>query len=243
MPAAQPSPSVWARPRRERTALSAERIVAEAVSIMDAEGLDALSMRALGARLSAGATSMYRHVANREELLELAVDHVYAEIEVPHCVSAQHWRAAVTAAAQSMRAMVVRHRWITAVLPGVGLYYLGPNVLGLNERLRQVFDAAGFPAAEIDTAIAGVLGFVVGMAVAEASWFAKVARSGKTEQECLSELWPVFERAVTAYPRLAESVAARGKFEVSAVRDAKFRYGLDRLLDGLESRMDGSARR
>ncbi|MVU81770.1 TetR family transcriptional regulator [Nocardia sp. ET3-3] len=245
-----PAPTVWARrPRRERPGLSVERIVAEAVSLMDAEGIEALTMRALGARLGAGATSMYRHVANRDELLELAVDLVYAEIEVPQCDNPEGWRAALTGYAQSMRSMVVRHGWIAAALPGVGLYYLGPNMLRLNNSLVEVFLAAGFPMAEINIGISTVLGYVVGMSAAEASWLTKVARCGKSEQELVDELWPVFERAISAHPRVAESIAARSESiearaetDLCAVRDAKFRYGLDRLLDGLQTRLTGPAR-
>ncbi|WP_435835385.1 TetR/AcrR family transcriptional regulator [Streptomyces avermitilis] len=74
--------SVWTRPRggRERPVLSREQIVAEALRLLDSEGIDALSMRKLGNRLSAGATSLYRHVANKDELIELAVDEIYGEI-------------------------------------------------------------------------------------------------------------------------------------------------------------------
>ncbi|MEC3951988.1 TetR/AcrR family transcriptional regulator [Nocardia sp. CDC153] len=237
----QPSPTVWARPRRERPALTVERIVDEAVSLMDAEGIDALTMRALGARLGAGATSMYRHVANREELLELAVDRAYAEIRVPRCEQPEHWREAVSGYARSMRSMVARHGWIAAALPGVGLYYLGPNVLRLSESLNQVFEVAGFPAAEIDMAITAVLGYAVGMCVAESAWLTKVGRSGKSEQECLAELQPVIERALADHPRIAQLRAARGEVDIRAVRDAKFNYGLDRMLDGLRSRPIGGA--
>ncbi|WP_460717305.1 TetR/AcrR family transcriptional regulator [Nocardia heshunensis] len=233
----QSNATVWVRQRRERSTLTVERIVAEAISLMDAEGIDALTMRALGARLQAGATSMYRHVASREELLELAVDEVYAEVEVPHCDCPQDWRASVSACAQSIRSMAARHGWLPAALPCVGLHYLGPNMLRLKESLFGVFGAAGFPGDEIDTAIACVLSYVMGVGIAEAAWLAKVARSGKTEQEWLTEFRPMLEPMLATYPRLAKSPVVRGETEVRAARDAKFRYGLDRMLDGLESRL------
>ncbi|MEC3916832.1 TetR/AcrR family transcriptional regulator [Nocardia sp. CDC160] len=239
MSGVQPSPTVWARPRRERPALTVDRIVDEAVSLMDAEGLDALTMRTLGARLGAGATSMYRHVANREELLELAVDRVYAEIEVPHCGRPETWRMALNASAHNMRSMVARHGWIAAALPAVGLYYLGPNVLRLNESLYCVLDIAGYPAAEIDTAVSTLLGYVIGMSVAECAWLTKIARGDKSEQELLAELRPVVERAVAGYPKLSKTLALRGESDIRAVRYVKFQYGLDRVLDGLQARLGG----
>ncbi|MEV8208566.1 helix-turn-helix domain-containing protein, partial [Streptomyces sp. NPDC079189] len=80
-----PIPSVWARqqPAPDQPALSRAAIVREAIVMLDAEGIEALSMRKLGARLNAGATSLYRHVATKDELMELAVDEVAAEITVP----------------------------------------------------------------------------------------------------------------------------------------------------------------
>lgn len=240
MPEVPPVSTVWSRPpRRERPGLTVERIVDEAISLMDADGVEALTMRALGVRLGAGATSMYRHVANREELIELAVDRVYGEIRVPDCDGPAQWRDAVADCAQSVRTMVLRHRWIAAALPGVGFYHLGPNVLRLNEKLILVFRAAGFPAHELDVAIAAVLGYVVGIGVAEAAWLAKVAQSGQSEQRWVEQLRPTLRSVLEPHPAIAEAIAARGETEVGAARDAKFRYGLDRVLDGLSLRLPG----
>ncbi|MGK8523410.1 TetR family transcriptional regulator [Nocardia asteroides] len=74
--------SVWTKqPRRPRTSgLGREQIVAAAVEILDANGLDALSMRKLGAKLGAGATSLYWHVSNKEELLELVLDEFWGMV-------------------------------------------------------------------------------------------------------------------------------------------------------------------
>ena len=75
--------SVWLRPTRERTgqpSLSREQIVRAAIELLDAEGAAGLSMRRLGTKLGSGATSLYWHVANKDELLELAVDEVLGEI-------------------------------------------------------------------------------------------------------------------------------------------------------------------
>ncbi|QLY34867.1 TetR/AcrR family transcriptional regulator C-terminal domain-containing protein [Nocardia huaxiensis] len=230
---------MWTRPRqrRERPALTLGRIVTEAILLMDAEGIEALSMRALGLRLQAGATSVYRHVASREELIELAVDEVYREIEVPYCLDPEGWRDAVAASAQSMRAMILRHRWVSAALPSVGLLYLGPNVLRFKESLIQAFDIAGYPRAETDSALAAVIGYVVGMGVGEAAWLGKVAQSGRGEREWTAELWPHLDRLAHEHPRLAESIAARAEVAPEAIRDAKFEYGLERILDGLQLRL------
>lgn len=95
-----PIPSEWARRRqqREQPALSQDRIVSEAIRLLDDKGIEALSMRSLGTRLGAGATSLYRHVANKDELIELVVDEVYGEMQVPDADDPAAWRAAVAVA-------------------------------------------------------------------------------------------------------------------------------------------------
>ncbi|WP_330179158.1 TetR/AcrR family transcriptional regulator [Nocardia sp. NBC_01503] len=240
MSASHPGLSVWTRPRqRARPALNRERIVAEAIALLDAEGIAALSMRTLGTRLNAGATSMYRHVASREELIELAVDEVYGDIEVPVIEGVDQWRPAVIVCAESYRRMILCHPWIAEALPGAGLAHLGPNMLRLNESLFTVFAIAEFPIAEAHLAISTVLGYVVGVCLGEASWLTLVARSGQDEQSCAASMLPVLERIAREHPRIGESIAARGKSSVVEARDAKFRFGLERILDGLETRLPG----
>lgn len=62
----------------------------------DADGIAALSMRKLGARLNAGATSLYRHVATKDELMEVAVDEVFGEAAVPAAGDGTGWRTVAT---------------------------------------------------------------------------------------------------------------------------------------------------
>ncbi|GAA1463641.1 TetR/AcrR family transcriptional regulator [Williamsia maris] len=68
------------RNERRADALSRERIVAESVEILDAEGEAGLTFRALAARLSTGAGAIYHHVANKTELLSAATEHVIAGV-------------------------------------------------------------------------------------------------------------------------------------------------------------------
>jgi AcrR family transcriptional regulator len=233
----QPVASVWTRPqrRREQPALSRAQIVAEALDLLDTEGIEALSMRKLGARLDAGATSLYRHVANKDELLELAVDEVYGQIEVPD-LWGRDWRTAVTICAESARAVLLEHAWIASVLGQVGLSYLGPNVMRLNERMLGLFEAAGFGLAEADRALSTVMAYVIGTGTTEAAWLTTLARSGHTEQEWVDRLRPAAIEATKPYPRLHKLATAAEPEAATARRDG-FRYGLDRVLDGLAARL------
>lgn len=233
-------PSVWARQRREpdQPTLSRDSIVREAVAMLDADGIEALSMRKLGARLNAGATSLYRHVATKDELMELAVDEVAAEIHVPDA-DAPDWRTAVTEAAAAFRATSLRHTWLSSVLGQAGLAYLGPNLMSFSERLAALFTAAGFP--EPSRAIDTVLSYVIGMSTTEAAWLTTVARSGESESDFIARLMPAAQRAAAGHEHLADGYAdaAATAADPVALRDEKFRYGLEVVLDGLALRLPG----
>jgi AcrR family transcriptional regulator len=235
---ANPVPSVWARqqPEPDQPALNRAAIIREAIAILDADGIDALSMRKLGARLSAGATSLYRHVATKDELMELAVDEVVAEISVPPA-GGPDWRGAVTEAARSFRATALRHPWLAAVLGQAGLAYLGPNLMSVSERLAALFTAAGFP--DPGSAIDAVLSYVIGMSTTEAAWLTTVARTGETEAEFIARLLPAAQRAAASHEHLAESYAepALTDRDPAEVRETKFANGLDIVLDGLTLRL------
>jgi AcrR family transcriptional regulator len=234
---AKPVPSVWARQLEpEQPALSRAAIVREAITMLDAEGIDALSMRKLGAALNAGATSLYRHVATKDELMELAVDEVVAEIKVLPAdrPDSPDWRAAAAETARSFRATALRHPWVASVLGQAGLAYLGPNLMSLSERLAALFTTAGFP--DPGGAIDVLLSYVIGMSTTEAAWLTTVARSGETEAAFLARLMPAAQQAAASYDHLSESYAAPLP-DPASVRDTKFANGLEVILDGLALRL------
>ncbi|WP_438487068.1 TetR/AcrR family transcriptional regulator [Streptomyces sp. S186] len=224
MPADEkPIASVWTRPRRQREQLSREQIVTEAVQLLDTDGLESLSMRKLGTRLDAGATSLYRHVASKDELIELVVDEVYGELEVP-AADAADWRTPAARSAYSLRAMILRHPWVASVLGQVGLIHLGPNVTKMSERMAAVYRAAGFPSDETGHAMKTVISYVIGMATSEAAYLSLIARSGKSEREFIESLRSGGEED----PRAEDPEKARNE---------TFDYGLRRVLDGLQVRL------
>jgi AcrR family transcriptional regulator len=237
-----PIPSVWARSKREQAqpALSRDAIVREAVAMLDAEGIEALSMRKLGAALNAGATSLYRHVATKDELMELAVDEVAGEVAVPP-PGGPDWRADVTATAQSFRAAALRHPWLASVLGQAGLAYLGPKLMAVSEGLAALFTEAGFP--DPVSALDAVFSYVIGMSTIEAAWLSTVARSGQTEAEFVTSLMPAAQQAAAGHEYLTRSYAAEPPLaDPAAARDTKFAAALDIVLDGLamQSRMTGT---
>jgi AcrR family transcriptional regulator len=223
-------PSVWVRETGRPQGLNRERIVAAALELLDSEGLAALSMRALGKRLDAGATSLYRHVANKDELVELVVDEVYAEVDVREPSGREGWREDAAEAARSLRAMALRHPWVAGVLGQVGLSYLGPNLARASSRMTDLLTAAGFDAGEADQAMSAIVAYVVGTVTSESAWLAMVARSGKSEREFIESLQAVQEH-------LNETPAAQEYDDPAVYREDGFTFGLGLILDGLETRL------
>jgi AcrR family transcriptional regulator len=229
----EPLPSVWARPRKEaQPGLTTEQIVRAALELLDAEGMEQLSMRKLGARLDAGATSLYRHVKNKDELIELVVDVVYGEVEVPDVVG-RDWRTAAEKTAHSVRAMILRHPWVGPVL---GLAGFGPNVMRLSEKMLVVLVVAGFDAAEADQAMRAMLAYVIGVAVSETAYLAMLKRSGSVEKHLAVQLQHAIWTRTGEFPMVRAGFDAMKDRNPTEARDETFDYGLQRVLDGLAAR-------
>ncbi|WP_217428583.1 TetR/AcrR family transcriptional regulator [Microlunatus speluncae] len=238
--AEHPVPSVWTRTKRsgrDRPALSQGQIVAAALRLLDEEGLGALSMRTLGARLDAGAASLYRHVSNKDELIELVVDEVYGELEIPEPPGPDGWRPAVVAAAGSLRAMALRHPWVVSVLGQVGLARLGPNLGRQSERLLAVFGSAGLDAAAADLAMSALVAYVTGMATSEVAYQSLREHSGQSEEGWRESLKQAVEATAEAHPLVVASLRANEAKSPTQLQDDYFRYGLDLMLDGLQQRL------
>ncbi|HEX6359425.1 TetR/AcrR family transcriptional regulator [Actinophytocola sp.] len=229
----EPLPSVWARrPKEQQPGLTTEQIVRAALELLDEEGMEQLSMRKLGARLGAGATSLYRHVKNKDELIELVVDVVYGEVEVPDVVG-RDWRPAAEKTAHSVRAMILRHPWVGPVLGQAGL---GPNVMRLSEKMLRVLIAAGFDAVEADQAMNAMLSYVIGIAVSETAYLAMVKRSGSVEKHLAVLLQHAIWERTGEFPMIRAGFDAMKDRNPKKVRDENFDYGLQRVLDGLAAR-------
>jgi len=128
--------------RRRRDPISREAIVETAVRLLDAEGLDALSMRAIADELGTGAASLYWHVGSKDGLLDLVMDHVIGEQEVPDPEPGR-WPEQVRELARQQREICLRHTWIVEV--SIGRIPMGPNALNFSERVLAILKSGGVP--------------------------------------------------------------------------------------------------
>ncbi|NRP70869.1 Tetracycline repressor protein class A [Ensifer psoraleae] len=200
--------------------LSLERIVATAVELLDAEGVDGLKMRRLADRLGSGAMSLYWHVGNKEEVFDLALDSVLEYRAPPQIVESQDWRGEVVHMLEDWRASMLRHPWSASLLPRRAL---GPNILGRLELLSKTLSRAGVADADLNVAIWSLWNYVIGATTTRASFDLSDDDRAAAQQRLtrLNERYPTIERT---------------RLLLDNDWDGAFRKGLDFLLDGLAPR-------
>ncbi len=128
--------------RRRREPISREAIVTAAIGLMDREGLAALSMRRLAEELGTGAASLYWHVGSKDGLLDLVMDQIIGEGQVPD-PDPPRWPEQLKQVARDQRRAILRHPWLVRV--SIGRIPMGPNALRYSERILAILRAGGLP--------------------------------------------------------------------------------------------------
>lgn len=228
--------SVWMRPprrsRREQPALSRDQIVSAAIELLDAEGLNGLSMRRLGTKLDAGAMSVYWYVANKDELLELAMDKVMGEIDIPDPAEVG-WRKAARACAEEYRSAILRHPWVIGLM-GIRLT-IGPNAMRMSDRMIGALRAAGFTGPELAHASSMLTSHAIGWATTEVAMRTASARADQSPAELVAELGPYLRALEAEYPNYVAWWQENQSIDMERLHGDGFDFGLERLLDGLEA--------
>jgi AcrR family transcriptional regulator len=215
----------------EKEPLDRAQIVAAAIKLIDAEGLDGFSMRRLGQELGAGATSLYWHVKDKDQLIDLVLDEIVKEVRFDESADLP-WRERTAQFAWEFREVVKRHRHLAA-LAGARVS-MGPNTLGAMEHLLSILRLGGFSGSKLTLAFSAVLTFSLGTAVMESREMTGPGSEGRTASELQEMLAGMFTSLPSdTYPNLSRIVPDANPAEVD--EDAQFRYGLERLLDGLEA--------
>jgi AcrR family transcriptional regulator len=216
--------------------LTREHIVAVAIGLLDADGLEGLNMRALGRRLDSAATAVYWHVGSKDNLIALAGDQVWYEITLPDLDQAD-WRTAAVAMATSLHEMLIRHPWL---LQAFGSFLMsGPGKARHDDHLLAIYEAAGFAGAQADQAAASVFTFVLGNALgpaANASLTRKLGGSRGGAEKALRDTMAEASQIAAQFPRLRARLQTR-KAHYGAAPDNTFQFGLHAVLDGLETRL------
>ena len=211
-----------------RRGLSTELIVETAVRIADEEGVDAVSMRRIATELRVGTMSLYHHVADKVELLDLMADAISAELLVPGEVLGD-WREALRAIAHRTRDAFLRHPWL---IDTAGMRPLvTPNSLRHVE--QSVAVVAGLDV-ERETAIAMVMAtddYTIGHVFRQQRIAGGGRRPASDEDRArVRELLATGE-----FPNLARVIAADA--DITPPPDT-FEAGLEWLFDGMQAVID-----
>jgi AcrR family transcriptional regulator len=230
---ADTGPQLWFSPpdRQEsrRRALTRERVVAEALAVISADGAAALSMRALAARLGVVPGALYRHVRSKEQLSDLVVDGVLADVDC-HTGHDLAWTAQIKVLACRLRAVLEDHPGIAAMLKTRDP--LGPHSLALAEALLTALQQSGLPQPQTALAFWLVYDYTVGFALSDHT---TVNEQRVQDAATLLQLHAFFQSLPAGrFPVLA----ALGEHVWADNRDMRFSAGLDTILAGLQASTD-----
>jgi AcrR family transcriptional regulator len=220
-------------------------IVDAAVRLADAEGVDAVSMRRIASELGVGTMSLYRYVETKDDLLDLMCDQVMGEDadggsgsgsgddgSVGDGEVGADWRADLSGIALRYRALMLRHPWMLPI--SASRPPLGPNVLRRTERLLGVLDGLGLGIDEISGLTGTVIAYVHGVVLTETARAEAIRGTGQTDEDYRRLVGPYLMEVLAAgeHPLLARFVA-----EATDDPDPEqvFRWGLQRVLDGVET--------
>jgi AcrR family transcriptional regulator len=209
--------------KSKRQALSADRIVAEALVLVDAEGLEGFSFRVLARRLGCEAMSLYHYFPSKAHLFDAMLEVCITEMRTP--ATDLPWRAQLTLVAREFRQAALRH-------PGFFLYFAlhrlnTPAGLRLIESILRIFEITGLDPEARARCFRSFGYYLMGAGLDEAMGYSR----GPSAAE------PVPGDTIARdFPR----VAMAGEFFSPIHHEATFETGLKSLLDGVEALIDQS---
>jgi AcrR family transcriptional regulator len=206
-----------------RKPLSSARVLQAAVALADEGGLEAFSMRGLAQELGVVPMALYKHVANKEELLDGMVDIVFSEIELP--AGDLDWRSAMRRRATSTREALKRHSWAIGMMES---RHPGPANLRNHNAVMGCLRKAGFSFKMAIHAYSVQDAYIYGFALQERdTGFETPDSAGEAARKRAETI-----RALENYPYLLEIAT---KLQESGYDNAvEFAWGLDLILDGLD---------
>ena len=213
--------------------LRRERVLAAAVELVDAEGLDALTMRRLGQRLDRDPMALYRYAPNKNALLDGIVEIVMAEL--PARTGTGEWGTHLRETAADFRRLALRHPHVVPLLVtrplSTPLGLRPPGTLRLLEQVLDLLIGAGFPPVDALHAARAYIGFLYGHVLTELQELV----ADPQESDDLLRLG-LHRLPAADFPRIRTLASALATYDGAAELD----QGLDILLSGLQANLAGS---
>jgi AcrR family transcriptional regulator len=222
--------SLWFDPpshdQDRRPRLTRQHVVAEALTIIAEQGVQALTMRALAARLGVVPGALYHHVRNKQQLQDLLLDGVLAEVDV-HLGPSQAWPEQLTVLAHRLREVLEQHPGVAGILKTRDP--LGPHSLALAEAFLSPLQAAGFADRDAGLAFFLLVDYTIGFAVSSPP--TSINEQRVRDPATRGQLHEFFR---SLPPERFPALVALGDHVWVDNRDERFTTGLDVLVAGLE---------
>ncbi|MFE3688067.1 TetR/AcrR family transcriptional regulator C-terminal domain-containing protein [Streptomyces sp. NPDC059095] len=218
--------------------LSLDRIVRTAIEVADAEGLSALSMRGVAARLGVAAMSTYRYVPSKEDLVLHMADAAFGERSY-NADATEGWRTRVELGARTLWSLYRKHPWL-AQLGSLTRPVLVPNLMVHGEWMLGALDGHGLDPTTLFDIHVLLYSHVQGLAVHLEMEAHAEAATGQSEDQWMDSRAPAL-RELAESGRFPTFTKVVGSFEdgYDLRLDAVFEFGLTALLDGLTSIVEG----
>jgi AcrR family transcriptional regulator len=202
--------------------------------IADADGEQAVTMRRVAKELgSSTPMSLYRYVGSKDGIVDLMIDEVFGEIDLPDRPSGD-WREDLRTLARRSRVALRRHPWFATLSHQRPLF--GPHALRHNEWSLSALDGPGLPIGAAMSVAAMVFGYALSIAQSEAEEDRMRRRVGLTTDAQLRDAAAPFIERITAdgrYPHLTRWITEGAQL----APDEQFELGLECLLDGIAHRI------
>jgi AcrR family transcriptional regulator len=192
----------------------------------DKAGVEAMSMRRLAKTLSVEAMSLYKHVANRDEVLDGLLDLVIAEVEMPP--AGTPWRIGMRARAMSARRVFLRHPWAAALFES-RIRSPSPVRLRYSNAVLGLLLMDGFTTSMAYRAFLLIDSYLYGFILQEVNWSFEPNEMPQLAQEAQAQL------SMAEYPHLVQAMGhvMAMNTPASSIVDTDFEYGLELILDSL----------
>ncbi|MGW1676057.1 TetR/AcrR family transcriptional regulator C-terminal domain-containing protein [Saccharopolyspora sp. NPDC002376] len=236
-----PRPRTRPARRTTETHLDQHRIVRAAITLADAEGRAAVSMRRVAAELGTGTMSLYRHVPDKDELLRLMADAALAETPLPER-SRRSWRASLEKLARQHWATYQQHPWLAPIaLTSLATPPLLPTGMAHLEWQLTALHGLGLPQRTAIQIAVSLNGCVGGIAMSHSMEREYTQETGITAQQRLTTDQPELHTllATGGYPKLAALAASNITIDLDQI----FEFGLQRHLDGLGHHLNSHRRK
>jgi AcrR family transcriptional regulator len=223
----EPPWRVQARGHAPKVPLTREAIVEAALRVLDRQGMDALSMRRVGEELGTGAASLYWHVRNKGELLQLVFERATAEVVLPK-PDPSRWQEQLRDLARQMREIMHRHRDIARL--SLSRIPSGPTMALLSEWLFDLLRPAGIP----DRVIA-YIGDLFGLYIGAYCFEESLPLASPTGEDLPpDQIIEMFKDYVRSLPE-DQFPITRGAVDLlfTGGPDERFEFGIDVMLRGL----------